>query len=841
MIRLRPGHYRRYAAGNRFALYDVLFACTMCHRPPPYRIIDPWPSDRPCTSRKAKKHSFKKSAPVNTSALRHATSNRYFPPAGSPQVATPPRDVYEPSTEPTPAPESQPTLSVVEPEPEGPVPTHEGPVKRSKWSIKARKTLRSKVLGAEPAASEANRLPAPATDTHSRTRASRILSLSLFGSEVAKRTGTLPADRAPEAQPAPAETIPREPPKLSPPGETRGPPTIRHTVSRKQSEKLGEPAQKIVVSVGTFKGTYKGELDGQTQVFLLCGTTEDNLEELLNHTRNKSPLTAFTVPPSGCFAVDFKHEFVLPLGDSPPPGLRISVVCTRETTRVDEDGKKRFSWRLNDVGSIVSPFRDMTSSQTVDWDVYPVKLNKQSGFEAENVVLDAKFVLCPDSTGPPVPPDEIEPFKPPTPPKAKLQKEAKHNAAAPVDIPRLALFESDAARGVKDCRLSTNQSGQNGFQELSSRLSSASKDVLSRRSSSVLERLERALREHSARNERLINKFLDEYRRREERDSRHDRKREDDFGHMRAPGHPGNPDGSVSSSLPHYAQKHCYPDGEGAFSGKNGASVSRLSRVVSDHGKSERDVCRRQEKLALGSSAPVSGDETFRLTRSPSLVSKLDFSEDTASESAPLSRSLHPSFRSDTRQSGTSRVAKKGHIDDRSEACANPTSTKNTSALQRSVRSDSRQSVSHGSSEAIAGRLSKHRGSASRETLEDVRSFPEAGRSGVFGARGLHALATESRSPSLSISPASTSRSNEPSVSSRGGTFTGGLSQSDRGLAGRAPTVKGMRRFPPPKKGGSGSWCGSETSASEVESTFRSRRSEDFTASRISPHAVKYF
>ncbi|KEP61882.1 UNVERIFIED_CONTAM: hypothetical protein HHA_238380 [Hammondia hammondi] len=851
MIRLRPGHYRRFAAGNRFALYDVLFACSVCHRPPPYRVVDAWPSDPQSTSRKARKHSFKKAASQTGTPPRRATSNRYFPPAGSPQVPMPPASYPEPPMElPPPEPMSDRVspLSVVEPEPENPAPVTQ--VKRSKWSLKGRKSLKNKLTGADASPADGSRSSVAGSDPQSRTLASKLLSRSLFGSDAPKRTGTLStgSDGTPPdvLSVRAAEAIPLEPPKLSPPGETRGPPTVRHTLSRKKSDKGGEPAQKIVVTVGALKGTYQGELDGQAQLFLLCGTTQDNLEQLLNHVRNKSPLIPFTLPSSGAFAVDFKHEFVLPLGDTPPPGMRVSVVCTRETTRVDQDGKKRFSWRLNDIGSIVSPFRDMTTSQTVDWDVYPVKLNKQSGFEAENVVLEAKFSLCPDSSGPPVPPDEIEAFTPPKPRKAKIKKEAKHQAAAPVDVPRLHLAET--ATGVekkkRSFQLSTNSCKKNGAEcrEVSSRLFSESSDALSlRSSSSIIERLERALREHSASNERLLNRFLEEYQRREETSSRSERKRV--FGtHVRA--YQQTPE-SVSS-LSDSPQNRRYGDGESVFSGRTEAHAANLK------GMADRDVYCRQEKLSWGSNA--SSDGTFRITRRPSQVSKREFSDDAESEGGPQSRVPQASScHSNNRTNEAIRV--NGNLFDGCEACANTGITrgeKKTGDLQRSSQSDSQQSGSREVFEANKGGFSRVCKTAKRETFEYFETS-ELDGIGVFGTSVLHAPIADSPVSSLSISPASSSRSSEPSklYSARVATLKDARCPSDRGIAGRAVTVKGMRRFPPPKRSGGKqvSGSGSETPASEsdavrnrsVANFLLSRGSADSVYPRISPQKPKHF
>ncbi|KFG39335.1 hypothetical protein TGP89_238380 [Toxoplasma gondii p89] len=850
MIRLRPGHYRRFAAGNRFALYDVFFACSVCHRPPPYRVVDAWPSDPQSTSRKARKHSFKKAASQTGAPPRRATSNRYFPPAGSAQVPMPPSSYPEPPMElppPEPVSDRASPPTVADPEPENPAPaTH---VKRSKWSLKGRKSLKSKLTGADGSPADVSRSSVAGSDPQSRTLASKLLSRSLFGSDAPKRTGTLSTGSdgtPPDVQSVrAAEAIPLEPPKLSPPGETRGPPTLRHTLSRKKSDKGGEPAQKIVVTVGALKGMYKGELEGQAQLFLLCGTTQDNLEQLLNHVRNKSPLIPFTLPSSGAFAVDFKHEFVLPLGDPPPPGMRVSVVCTRETTRVDQDGKKRFSWRLNDVGSIVSPFRDMTTSQTVDWDVYPLKLNKQSGFEAENVVLEAKFSLCPDSSGPPVPPDEIEAFTPPKPRKAKIKKEAKHQAAAPVDVPRLHLAETatDVEKRKRHFRLSTKSSKKDEAEcrEVSSRPLSESSDALSlRSSSSIIERLERALREHSASTERL-NQFLEEYQRRKETSSRSERKRVFDT-HVR----PYQQTPESVSSLSDPPQNRRYGDDESVFSGRTGADAANQKRTE------DRDVYCRQEKLSWGSS--TSSDGTFRLTRRPSQTSKREFSDDAESEGGPQSRVPQASScHSNNKTNGAFRV--KGNRSDGYEAFANTEGTrgeKKTSDLQRSSQSDSRQSGSREIFEATKGGFSRARKTEKLETFEDFETS-ELDGFGVFGTSVLHAPLADSSVSSLSISPASSSRSREPCklYSARVATLKEVRYPSDRGIAGREVTVKGMRRFPPPKRSGGkqGSGSGIETPARESDcvrnrsdaNVLASRRCADSVYPRISPQRSKHF
>lgn len=67
-----------------------------------------------------------------------------------------------------------------------------------------------------------------------------------------KEEGALsePTEKKPSI--AEPESIPKEPPKLFPPAEMRGPPTLRKLMSRQKSEKTVPPG-KIIIAIGSLR------------------------------------------------------------------------------------------------------------------------------------------------------------------------------------------------------------------------------------------------------------------------------------------------------------------------------------------------------------------------------------------------------------------------------------------------------------------------------------------------------------------------------------------------------------------------------------------------------------
>ncbi|PFH32957.1 hypothetical protein BESB_081560 [Besnoitia besnoiti] len=803
MVRVRQGHYRRLAFGNRIAWHDIFFSCSVFRRPPPYTVIDPWkfPSERAWTSRKAKKP-----APRRSEASAARSRGPPCPP-GPPVFVRPPEvtplaPLRPHTTCPAPPPRTEPSSPPLPP----PIPEPPAPAPAAKKAAKGKKKRFSFRTGVE-----------------SRSRVSEASTPPTIVEEPPLRPPPEPALATSEETTA-ASTIPREPPKLPPPAETRGPPTLRQTLSRKKSDKAGEPAQKIVVSIGSLRGRYKGELKGQAQAFLLCGTTQDNLEQLLSHVRNKSPLFPLTLSSSGEFCVDFGYEFVLPLGPPTPFGMRISVVCTRETTLVDMDGKRRFSWRLNDIGSIVSPMRDMTTSQTVDWDTYPLRFNARSGFEAENLVIEAKFVLCPDSQGPPIPPDEIQPFQPPAPPKAKIQKQAKHAAAVPPFIPPLPLTEDWSAFNVTDKRCPPCQPPKYcGNQDVSACLPVDALSVSSERSSaSLVERIDAALKKNSSWEEKLAQKFcaadLETWH---DRGSRKTLKRHNKGIGEEVPTGVTKPGESLACAGSR-AVRRPRPGAEDSAWTSRWSTARAAARVESGASALRGSVHGGAASPAEAPFTPHSWEETFRLTSSPS-----EYSEK-REDSCASDISGKTSFRSEAVSQRASHACQTG-------SCAG--------AWQRRHERRQLQSAAR-DSEAKHGTTGFHRARIPADEAHRELVATEIGKACSAADWGLRADFL--RWPgALTISPPCTSRSGSAAQDSKVCGLLQSSFRSDKGIAGRVPSVRGMRRFPPPKKNPSRSSWSSRTSESEAVSTARSggRSMRDGPAAcpRISSQAIKPF
>ncbi|OEH77602.1 hypothetical protein cyc_08352 [Cyclospora cayetanensis] len=192
-------------------------------------------------------------------------------------------------------------------------------------------------------------------------------------------------------------------------------------------------AKKIRVDVSSITGQLNipGE---RPEIFLLCGYISDSLIDLLNHTRHRSPPMALSPSAkAGEYSVDIPvaHSFIIPLKEE-AVGVRVTLVLAQELEETVK-GRRKMSWRLNDIGSVTISATELRQPKSLDWAVYPVTLVANFA-QSCSASMKCKFSSFLGNEGPSLPDDLIEPYKPPRSISKirNLRDEAQHEAAAPM-------------------------------------------------------------------------------------------------------------------------------------------------------------------------------------------------------------------------------------------------------------------------------------------------------------------------------------------------------------------------------------------------------------------------